>query len=250
LKSATYEHVQTDIQGIFVRFDPHISASEVFEQSSPEELFVLSERRTGLQHWLSLVRQPVINRPWAGRENAAKPFQMQQLADAGMEVPRWVVTNESTRAQSFLSSCTNGAVVKSCSGLRPKVKMAGEWIIERLQSGSSPVILQEYVSGREVRVHVVGERSFPAEVNSRDVDYRFSEEPTGYALTSLPSQIGHACVRDAQRAGLTLAGFDFRVSNEDKWFCLEMNPVPSFLPYELATGLPIAKAVLRELGRG
>ena len=44
-----------------------------------------------------------------------------------------------------------------------------------------------------------------------------------------------------------LAGFDFRCAPDGVWYCLEVNPVPTFLPYEAATGVPIADAVLDEL---
>ena len=43
---------------------------------------------------------------------------------------------------------------------------------------------------------------------------------------------------------LTIAGFDFRVDDEGQWYCLEVNPVPTFLPYEMATGQAIGSALL------
>ena len=46
---------------------------------------------------------------------------------------------------------------------------------------------------------------------------------------------------------LTLAGFDFRVTKDGRWYCLEVNPMPTFLPYETATGQPIGNAVLDAL---
>ena len=247
LRCAERDYQETDVAGICVRFDPDIGANDVFKEGSAEELFLISERRIGLQHWLCLARQPVVNRPHAGRENAAKPRQMQQLGNDGISVPRWIVTNDADRSRRFLDSCADGAVVKSCSGLRPRVKRAGDWIVDHLRSGSSPVVLQEYIAGGEVRVHVVGTRTFPTRVDSPDIDYRFSQDPTGYEVISLPAPIRRACVGHAARAGLTLAGFDFRISETGQWFCLEMNPVPSFLPYEMATGLPIAHAILEEL---
>jgi D-alanine-D-alanine ligase-like ATP-grasp enzyme len=41
-----------------------------------------------------------------------------------------------------------------------------------------------------------------------------------------------------------VAGFDFRVTPEGSWYCLEVNPMPTFLPYEMATRQPIGAAIL------
>jgi len=41
-----------------------------------------------------------------------------------------------------------------------------------------------------------------------------------------------------------VAGFDFRVTPDGDWYCLEMNPVPTFLPYEMATSQRIGEAIL------
>jgi D-alanine-D-alanine ligase-like ATP-grasp enzyme len=172
---------------------------------------------------------------------------MREISRAGFAVPRWIVTNEPIRAKGFIDECKNGAVVKSCSGLRRKVEMAGERIEARLEAGSSPVVFQEFIPGREVRVHVVGSEVFPIEVFSPDVDYRLSDVPVEYAITTVPRSLEKTIVDYARQCSLCLAGFDFRVLEETAWYCLEMNPVPSFLPYEMATGAPIASAVIRHL---
>jgi glutathione synthase/RimK-type ligase-like ATP-grasp enzyme len=237
----------SELSGFFVRFSPEISPPQEFRADAPAGNFFLSQRRTGLQHWLNRLPCPVANRPCAGRANATKPHQMQLLATAGFRVPRWITSNQADAVTEFTAGCRYGAIYKSCSGLRPHVRMVDAALIDRLRAGSSPVVAQEYVPGREVRVHSVAERCFATEVFSDGVDYRFVEEGACYQATELPPHIRNLCTRHATMSGLIVAGFDFRVSNEDEWHCLEMNPMPSFLPYELATGQPIATAVLEAL---
>lgn len=53
----------------------------------------------------------------------------------------------------------------------------------------------------------------------------------------------------ARAEGLLVAGYDFRVTDDDCWYCLEMNPVPTFLPYEMETVQPIAEAILDQMLR-
>ena len=94
-----------------------------------------------------------------------------------------------------------------------------------------------------MRVHVVGDQAFGTEVQSRVVDYRHSRSAS-FAPAALPGRIKARCISFARSQDLLLAGFDFRIASDGTWQCLEANPVPTFLPYELATGQPIADAVL------
>jgi D-alanine-D-alanine ligase-like ATP-grasp enzyme len=65
----------------------------------------------------------------------------------------------------------------------------------------------------------------------------------------IPDEIAQRCVQVAQDEDLLLAGFDFRVDPSGRWHCLEVNPVPTFLPYEMSTGQPIGAAVVDALLR-
>jgi glutathione synthase/RimK-type ligase-like ATP-grasp enzyme len=138
-------------------------------------------------------------------------------------------------------------IYKSCSGLRSHVRRVDDTLRARLVEGSAPILIQDYIPGHDVRVHVVGERTFPVAVISDAIDYRFDEADTQYRVIELPAVLAQMCVKFAADQGLLLSGFDFRRTGDGDWYCLEVNPVPTFLPYEAATGLGIADAVLDEL---
>jgi D-alanine-D-alanine ligase-like ATP-grasp enzyme len=46
---------------------------------------------------------------------------------------------------------------------------------------------------------------------------------------------------------LPLAGIDLRRTPDDRWYCLEVNPSPSFTWFEDVTHQPIAEAVAQLL---
>jgi glutathione synthase/RimK-type ligase-like ATP-grasp enzyme len=127
--------------------------------------------------------------------------------------------------------------------------MVDEVFIERLSAGSTPTVVQEYVAGVDVRVHTVGHAAFACEVSGAGVDYRFESQGATYSATEIPDAIAAQCCSFAEREGVVLAGFDFRRTPDGRWRCLEMNPVPSFLPYEFSAGLPIGRAVVAALTR-
>jgi glutathione synthase/RimK-type ligase-like ATP-grasp enzyme len=93
----------------------------------------------------------------------------------------------------------------------------------------------------------VREEVFPTEVLSDGIDYRFEHEGNEYRTTTLPPAIAQLCREVAMQEGLLLAGFDFRVTADERWYCLEVNPVPTFLPYEMSTGQPIGNTLLDAL---
>jgi len=90
-------------------------------------------------------------------------------------------------------------------------------------------------------------RTFASHIDSNGVDHRFADAENRYIAIDEPPGIAARCVEIARRERLALAGFDFRVRPDGRWFCLEVNPVPTFLPYEAAAGHPIADTVLEQM---
>lgn len=237
------------LDGAFVRLNPAPGLPEALA-GLPDDLarsYTL-ERRYGLHLLLDALPGTVVNPPSAGRSNSSKPFQMGLLAAGGLAVPPWRVTTRREDAEAFLARCPEGAVYKACSGLRSEVRRVDDALLERL-AASCPVLLQEYVPGSDVRIHTVGERTFASRIDSTGVDYRFADTENRYTAVKAPAGVAARCVEIARREGLVLAGFDFRVHPDGRWLCLEVNPVPTFLPYEAAAGHPIADAVLEHMAQ-
>jgi hypothetical protein len=233
------------VDGAFVRFNPRPPGAEEIALDPEASAVLALERRYGLHWWLDHAPFPVVNRPAAGRSNGSKPYQMRRLTASGFAVPGWFVTNDAARAERFLGACPDGAVYKACSGLRSHVRRAGPELLDRLAAGTAPVLIQRFVPGGDVRVHVVAGRTFATEVRSTAVDYRFDDEAAAdYAPASPPPELLTCCAAFAAAEGLSLAGLDFRLDGDGRWWCLESNPVPTFLPYEAGAGHPIGDAVL------
>ena len=232
-----------DVTGVFVRFNPQPAIPARLSLDTTARGVLTHERREGLHHLIAALRCPVVNRPSGGRSNASKPLQMMELRQAGFVVPRWVATNRLDAVETFARGCASGVIYKAASGLRSRVRRLDDALLQRLSEGTSPTVVQEFIPGRDVRVHTVADRAFATEMVSSAVDYRF-ENTTEYRATSVDPRIARLCCATGEAAGLCLAGFDFRVTAEGDWYCLEMNPVPSFLPYEMCSGQPIGEAVV------
>jgi glutathione synthase/RimK-type ligase-like ATP-grasp enzyme len=231
------------LDGIFVRLSPQPPLPDGLSLEPVAQALFTHERREGLHHLLQTVKCAVVNRPSGGRANASKPLQMSQLRDAGFTVPPWIVTNSADAATAFAGRSPGDVIYKATSGLRSRVRRVDDQLRERLAAGTTPTVIQAYIPGRDVRVHTVGARAFATEMVSEGVDYRFVPT-TQYRPATVGRELAERCCETARSEGLMLAGFDFRVTPDNEWYCLEMNPVPSFLPYEMCSGEPIGDAVL------
>jgi hypothetical protein len=234
--------------GAFVRLHPAPTVPPELDLPLESHPLYVRERRAALHFFLDALPPPVVNRPSSGRSNGSKPFQMARLAAAGFQVPRWAATNDPALARRFVAGCRDGAIAKSCSGLRSHVRRFDAGTAERLMEGTAPVVLQAYVGGHEVRLHVLGARAFAAAVHADTVDYRFDGDAVAFRATEAPADLVRRCQAFAAAEGLAFAGFDFRIDAAGGWWALEMNPVPTFLPYEGGTGHSIGSAIVDVLG--
>jgi glutathione synthase/RimK-type ligase-like ATP-grasp enzyme len=249
LDGGVVEHAGTrlpfsELAGVFARFHPEPAIPSGLDLDPLAVERFRAERRAGLHQLLERVPCPVANRPSAGRTNGSKPLQMAMLERAGFRVPRWIVSNDAARACAFVAELDGPAVYKAVSGLRSRVRMFDNSALHRLESGTSPALIQAYIPGRDVRVHVVDGACHATEVSGIGVDYRF-DGSRGYRPYAAPDAIAALCCSVAASERLLIAGFDFRVDPADEWHCLEVNPMPSFIPYQWATGQPIAEELLR-----
>jgi len=188
----------------------------------------------------------VVNRPEAGRSNWSKPFQLGLIAAAGFAVPETLVTTDPAAAKAFLAQHQR-LVYKSVSGVRSIVSTLDADDATRLDGVSTgPVQLQRWVDGRDVRVHVVGDRWFATEVESDAPDYRYAGltgRSVRLAACQLPAEIGRRLVALTRHLGLLVSGVDLRRTLDGTWVCFEVNPSPGFSFYEECTGQPIAAAI-------
>jgi glutathione synthase/RimK-type ligase-like ATP-grasp enzyme len=203
--------------------------------------------------WLELTDALVVNRASAMVSNNSKPFQLDILRSHGFSVPATLVT---TDPQAVLRFWTDHASViyKSVSGKRSIVARLTESHLSRLEHVTScPTQFQQFIPGRDHRVHVVGDDVFACEVHSDADDYRYagvSGEPAQIRPARIPDEVAQRCVTVTHALGLQLSGVDLRRAPDGRWFCFEVNPSPAFTYYEAQTGQPIADAIASLLAAG
>ena len=203
--------------------------------------------------WSEITAALVVNRPQAMAPNGSKPYQLEQIRGLGFSVPETLVTTDPSAVQAFWE-CHGTIIYKSVSGTRSRVSRLGPEHVERLANVSwCPTQFQQYIAGRDYRVHVVGTEVFASEVISQADDYRYAAlntEATEIRACRIPQDVEERCRVLATAMNLPLAGIDLRCSLEGEWYCFEVNPSPGFTYYQQATGQPISGAIAQLLAAG
>lgn len=201
-------------------------------------------------HWMEITPARVLNRTEPMTSNGSKPLQAQLIRRHGFAVPDTLVTSDPEAVVRFRAE--KGRIVyKSVSGLRSIVREFLDQDAERLDRIRwCPVQFQEFVSGTDVRVHVVGNQVFATRVASGATDYRYAGregQPAQLTAHEMADNVAARCVHLATALRLPFAGIDLRFAPDGRIFCFEVNPSPGFSYYESNTGQPIAMAVAKHL---
>jgi len=201
---------------------------------------------------LNSLRCRVVNRPAATYSNRSKPYQTLIIRQIGLGIPKTLITNDPRAARQFYYECEGKVVRKSLSGVRSIVRRMNEKDLDGLAVlEQGPAQFQEYLPGDNIRVHVVGERSFAVRIQCDAVDYRYAGQE-GYARrmipAKLPADLETNCVRLAKEFGLAMAGIDLK-ETPGEYFCFEVNTSPAFPFYE-SVARPIIADALAEFLAG
>jgi glutathione synthase/RimK-type ligase-like ATP-grasp enzyme len=199
-----------------------------------------------LADWIELAECRVVNRASAMSSNVSKPYQAQIIANF-FPTPITLVTNEPDEVREFIR-LHQRVIYKSISSIRSIVR---EWSNSDEQNvgkiRSLPTQFQSFVSGTNVRVHVVGRKVFATEISSGAVDYRYAQREgmeVAMRAIDLPDEISRKCRDLSTILQLPFCGIDLKRTEDGDYYCFEVNPSPAYSYYQEQTGQPIAAALV------
>ncbi|WP_143774318.1 ATP-grasp domain-containing protein [Niastella vici] len=236
-----------DFSGIYQRLSPPLP-----EKYDSINYMRAMSRYKALHYVLLATKLKIINPINAGWDNASKPFQTYLLMKHGFKIP----TSMSTSIPSDFEQFNNKfiSIYKSNSSTRSIVDVTQPQDSSRKETLiNAPVFFQQYISGKDVRIHIFNDKAFAVEIKSDAIDYRYYKKKGTYSNmkaidnTEAPKLLINLCISYAKERRIVLAGFDFKVTETNEWHCLEMNPMPGYDSYDRVLGNAISIDILNHL---
>ncbi|MEU3620125.1 MvdC/MvdD family ATP grasp protein [Streptomyces sp. NPDC006872] len=220
--------------------------------------FAASETAQALHGMFHSLTCAWVNPPACDGAAHHKPYQWDVARRLGLALPHTLVTNEPEQALGFIRETGLGRTV-----FKAFLARADAWRETRLVRPEdlahletvryAPVIFQEFVPGVDLRVTVVGDRVFAAEIDasatSYPVDMRMVLDEAAVRRGTLPPSLTDTLLRFMRRLGLVYGAIDLRRRPDGEYVFLEVNPAGQWLFVEERTGLPITAEVAGLLSR-
>jgi len=213
--------------------------------------FAVSETTQAVFGVLDSLDCPWVNPREADASAHHKPYQWTVAQAVGLAVPRTLVTTQPSAARDFIASLRPGSVV-----FKAFLASIEEWRETRLVEAEdvarldlvrlAPVIFQEYIAGVDLRITIIGESIFAAEIDARSssypVDMRMVIDEGEIRAVDLPADLCRQLLELQRRLGLVYGAVDMRRTDDGAYYFLEVNPAGQWLFVERRTGLPITQA--------
>lgn len=220
--------------------------------SEHDRSFVNSETSQAVNGMLDALPCTWVNPREADSAAHHKPYQWAVARQLGLRLPRTLVTNKPDEARTFINSIGVGKVVfkaflASVEAWR-ETRLIEAADMDRLELVKyAPVIFQEFIEGVDLRVTVIGDSIFAAEIDARKtrypVDMRMVVGESEVRPVDLPPEIGGALLRLQRRLQLAYGAIDLRRTASGDYYFLEVNPAGQWQFAEQRTGLPITEAM-------
>ncbi len=177
-----------------------------------------------------------------------KPLQLSLAQQLGVAIPATLISNDPQLVTQFAKSYEKVIFKPVYGGSHARFVTEYHLESERMSLALrlSPVTLQEYIPGTNIRSYVIGESVYSAEIRTEAVDFR-DDSQAQLIPVELPETIQQQCLAIAKAFMLEWTAIDWRRQPTGEYVFLEANPSPMFLYFEQQTGFPITQKLVQLL---
>lgn len=192
------------------------------------------------EQWMSFVRNLLIfekvtwvNNPQMTYKAENKILQLKYAKMIGFEIPYTLITNTpptSLNKKSYIVKSLDTAFF-NVDGKEGFVyaNVLSKKEIQNSNLQLAPIIIQDYISHKvDIRVTVVGQDVFATSItiNEKGVknDWRKEKDNVVFKNITIPLEIENQCVKLVECLGLKFGAIDLLMTDEQKYYFLEINP--------------------------
>ena len=217
-----------------------------------DERFAAAQARYGLGGILtSLPGCLYVNHPNRIGDAEYKPAGLAAAAAAGFMLPPTLITNVPEDARAFLKE-HGRAIFKPLSvplylvdgkaQTVPVTEVTADEIDDSV-TGTMHLFQKRVDKVADIRVTVIGERTFAVRIDSGLLDWRTDYSTHTYTPVTAPPEVERAMRAYLRHFGLVFGAFDFALTESGEWVFIECNPSGQWAWMEPPTGLPMTAAL-------
>ena len=236
----------TDINKIFWRTFSGVNVVQLTD--SYQQTIAINDATGLLRSFMRCTPEKWINGWEAYEFHKEKPLQLSLANKIGVTIPATLVTNDAQEIINFSQSYVDVIFKPVYGGSHTKFLTKEHLDINRmnLALSISPVTLQEYIPGTNIRSYVIRDKVYSAEIRSSSLDFREDKQAKLIYLET-PEDIKKQCLAITKSFGLKWTGIDWRFKPNGEFVFLEANFSPMFLHFEKQTGCPITEDLIELL---
>jgi len=179
-----------------------------------------------------------------------KPLQLSKVKQLGVTIPATLISNDPEEVIQFALSHERLIFKPVYGGAHTQLVTESHLDPKRLKLALSlsPVTIQEYIPGTNIRSYVIAGSVYSAEIRSDALDFR-EDLAAELIPVELPESIQQQCIAITNALMLEWTAIDWRFNPQGEYVFLEANPSPMFLHFERQTNFPITQQLVRLLMR-
>ena len=235
-----------DIQGIYWRWFYGIKREYIENDYVSNMIF--RERTSALNSLFCSLKCNRVNSYEAIELHKTKAYQLNILKENGIRIPKTIITNDKESLIAFYENNNRNVIYKPVLGGAMTTRLTdNDLTVERLNElQMSPVQLQEFIAGVDIRVFAMGDEVFAAEIQADTIDFR-EDKQAKIIPVELPENIKQDCLKVLKLLKLSYSGIDIRKTKDNDYVFIEANPAPMFIHFENITHYPITDKIIELL---
>ncbi|MBD2356127.1 hypothetical protein H6G41_16095 [Tolypothrix sp. FACHB-123] len=236
----------TDIKSVFWRQFSGVYIPEL--QDDEQRRIALNDSMSTLRSLLQACPCRWVNSWEAYEFHKEKPLQLKAVKQLGVNIPATLIANDPQAITEFAQSHEKVIFKPVYGGAHTQLVTEFHLDPKRLNLAVkiSPVTLQEYIVGTNIRSYVIADSVYSAEIRSAALDFREDMEAE-LIPKEVPEFVKQQCLAITQALKLQWTAIDWRLKPTGEYIFLEANPSPMFLHFEKQTGFPITEQLLKLL---
>ncbi|HEY9766888.1 MAG TPA: hypothetical protein V6C71_00070 [Coleofasciculaceae cyanobacterium] len=237
-----------NIKSVFWRNFSSVSVPSL--KDSHQQQVAFNDSMSALRSLMQACPARWINSWQAYQFHKEKPLQLCKVKQIGVEIPATLIGNSPERITEF-AKIYDRVIFKPVYGGAHTQFLTKELLepqrLSRVLS-ISPVTIQEYIPGTNIRSYVIDGSVYTAEIRSPALDFREDREAELLPV-KLPPLVQQQCLTIAKALMLEWTAIDWRRKPTGEYIFLEANPSPMFIHFERQTGFAITERLVNLLMR-